>query len=83
MYLVGFHTLAQGGIHHLVARNRAFARECGSDHRGIPVTPVAFHFAMVTCQSTLDQGFDLFCVHKKFMGESEAVSGADFVASAQ
>jgi hypothetical protein len=67
MYLVGFHALAQGGVYHLVARNRAFASECGSDHRGVPVTAVALHFAMVTRQSGLNQGLDLFWGHISFV----------------
>jgi hypothetical protein len=63
VYLVGFHALAQGGVDHLVARNRTLAGKCSGHDGGVPVAAVTPHLAMVARQSTLNKGFNLFCGH--------------------
>ena len=63
MYLVGFDSLAQGGIDALMALDEALALKFAGDQGGIPVAAIALDFEVLAGQASRDLRLEFLCGH--------------------
>ncbi len=63
MHFVGVHFLAQCGVHPLMTRNRAHAREHLGHHDRAPMAAIALHSEVGAVEACGDDGLKLLCVH--------------------